>query len=362
MSTVTLAEVPSPIEQSSRPWKPMARVTWLQHRVMIFGVLGLVSCLALYMFVMGPQIHTMYAKYVVNGCPFNFANAANCSGLQSQLGHSAITITFIDIALHVIPVVVAMFVGAPLIAREFETGTYRFTWTQGMSRTTWLTLKLTFLALIVTVSTTLLGLLAQSYAGPYSALGLGSPWVSGQFDITALLLPAWVLFGLTLGTFIGALLKRAVSAMAVTGAVAGGILIAVFWKIDHLLLSVDPRVMKASPVGLNWGTLNSAAAPVSVGRPLHAPPLGSWLVNGWYTGADGRHLTTPAIKTLLQSMYSGKLLNHPMTWLAQHRDSFWVSYQPASRFWMFESVEAAVLVGIAVVLVRGTLLLIRRHA
>ena len=340
----------------------MTRVTWLQHRFMIFGVLSLVSCLALYMFVMGPQIHAMYARYVVNGCPFNLANAANCAGIQSQLGHSAITITFIDIALHVLPVVVGMFVGAPLIAREFESGTYRFTWTQGMPRTTWLTLKLTLLALVVIVSTSLLGLLAHSFAGPYNAMGLGSPWVSGQFDITPLLLPAWALFGLTLGTFIGALLKRTVSAMAVTGALAGGVVIAVFWKVDHLLLSVGPRVMKASPVGLNWGTLNASAAPISVGRPLHAPPLGSWLVNGWYTGADGRHLTTPAIKTLLQSSYSGNQKNQPMTWLVQHHDTFWVSYQPANRFWAFESVEAVVLVGVAVALAWGTSLLIRRRA
>ena len=147
-----------------------------------------------------------------------------------------------------------------------------------------------------------------------------------------------------------------------TGAAAGGILIAVFWKLDHLLLSVDPGVIKASPGGPNWGTPNAAAAPVSVGRPLHAPPLGSWLVNGWYAGPDGRHLTTPAIKTLLQSLYSGNLTKHPMTWLAQHHDSFWVSYQPASRFWMFEGVEAVVLVGIAVVLLRGTAILIRRRA
>src|SRR5665213_2001568 len=66
MSTVIFVDGPSATERSSRPWKPMTRVTWLQHRFMIFGVLGLVSCLALYMFVMGPQIHDMYARYVVN--------------------------------------------------------------------------------------------------------------------------------------------------------------------------------------------------------------------------------------------------------------------------------------------------------
>ena len=91
----------------------MTRVTWLQHRFMVLGTLGLFGCLAAYILFVGPPLHALYSQYVSQGCPTpNSANVGACVGLESQIQHSAITITFIDIALHVLPVVLGMFVGA----------------------------------------------------------------------------------------------------------------------------------------------------------------------------------------------------------------------------------------------------------
>jgi ABC-type transport system involved in multi-copper enzyme maturation permease subunit len=41
-----------------------------------------------------------------------------------------------------VPAVVGMFCGAPLVARELEEGTFRLAWTQSVTRTRWLTLRL----------------------------------------------------------------------------------------------------------------------------------------------------------------------------------------------------------------------------
>src|SRR5437016_1192461 len=49
---------------------------------------------------------------------------------------------FSDLLLLVIPLVIGMFWGAPLISREFEAGTFRLAWTQGVTRTRWLAVKL----------------------------------------------------------------------------------------------------------------------------------------------------------------------------------------------------------------------------
>lgn len=40
------------------------------------------------------------------------------------------------------PVLVGVFWGAPLVAHELETGTFRLAWTQSISRTRWLATKL----------------------------------------------------------------------------------------------------------------------------------------------------------------------------------------------------------------------------
>ena len=41
-----------------------------------------------------------------------------------------------------LPAVLGMFWGAPLVARELESGTFRLAWTQGRSRHTWFAAKL----------------------------------------------------------------------------------------------------------------------------------------------------------------------------------------------------------------------------
>jgi hypothetical protein len=48
-------------------------------------------------------------------------------------------------------VLLAMFAGPPVIARELENGTFRYVWTQGIGRVRWTIAKLTFLGSLVTI-------------------------------------------------------------------------------------------------------------------------------------------------------------------------------------------------------------------
>jgi hypothetical protein len=48
----------------------------------------------------------------------------------------------LDLLVVVTPGLIGMFWGAPLVAREFETGTFRLAWTQGITRTRWLAVKI----------------------------------------------------------------------------------------------------------------------------------------------------------------------------------------------------------------------------
>ena len=368
MNALALAEPTATNERCSLPWGPMSRVTWLQHRFLILGALGLFGVMAAYVLLLGAPLHVLFSQYMSNGCLTpNAANVGVCVGLESRIGESTFGVTIVDIALHVLPVVLGTFIGAPLIAREFESGTYRFTWTQGMPRALWFALKFTLLAVPITAGTCVLGLLASSYSGPFNTIGFSSAWQPGEFDVTVLTLAAWTLFGLALGTFVGSLIKHTVSAMALTGAVISGLLIATFWKLEYLLLSIGPKAMKTVRPGGGFGALNSASNATGItsgpygAKNLHEP-AGSWLVNGWYTGAKGVVLNSSQSQKLVDNMYSTSFPKNPAAWLTQHHVAYWVSYQPASRFWMFQGVEAAVLVGLAFVLTSGTASLIRRRA
>jgi len=366
MNAVITEEISPPISRSSLPLRAMTRVTWLQHRSLILGVLGLFGALAVYVVFNSDAVHAIYAQYVLHKCSAPVAsNIRTCIGITPRIQAFSDTLTLVNIAVQVVPVVVGMFIGAPLIAREFESGTYRFTWTQGMPRTLWLTLKIALLAFAVIVPACLLGLLAGGYNNPFNAIGLANRWQIAQFDMTGLTLPAWTLLGLALGTFVGALVKRTVSAMAVTGAVIGGCIVAVFWKLDYLLLSIGVRVTTISPEGLNYGALNMGAETSGTGfgrygANISTQPVGSWLVNGWYTGPNGGRLSSHATHQLIiRALENSK---RQIVWLAQHHYAYWVSYQPANRYWIFQSVEVAVLVGLSVVLAWGTSTLIRRRA
>ena len=51
--------------------------------------------------------------------------------------------------LQVVPVLIGAFAGAPVLARELETGTFRFAWTQGFGRWRWALAKLVLLAVVL---------------------------------------------------------------------------------------------------------------------------------------------------------------------------------------------------------------------
>jgi len=72
-------------------------------------------------------------------------------------------------------------------------------------------------------------------------------------------------------------------------------------------------------------------------------PAGSWFVRGWITGPGGRELSAAAAGGVQNRMYAamartGKKVD-PAAWLSAHHYGYWLSYQPAGRFWYFAGVH-----------------------
>ena len=68
-----------------------------------------------------------------------------------------------------------MFLGAPLLSREYEQGTFRFAWTQGTGRIRWCAMKLNVLGgLIVLAAAGIGGLASPGRVGRSARLGAGS--------------------------------------------------------------------------------------------------------------------------------------------------------------------------------------------
>ena len=106
------------------------------------------------------------------------------------------------------PAIIGIFWGAPLIARELETGTCRLAWNQSITRTRWLTVKLVLIGVAAMAVTEAFSLLQTWWTAPIGkAVGLGGSasiltegrfgwfvWAeTGMFLVLALAL-AWYCF------------------------------------------------------------------------------------------------------------------------------------------------------------------------
>ena len=125
------------------------------------------------------------------------------------------------------PPSIGAFVGAPLLARELETGTVRYAWTQGFGKVRWALAKLVFLSMAVTAAAAALSVLFSWYYGPYFAGHQGlalskeapvdtSAFAPGLFDLRGVSFTAWTLAAFAIGALAGILVRRVVPAIVAT--------------------------------------------------------------------------------------------------------------------------------------------------
>ena len=111
---------------------------------------------------------------------------------------------------------IGAFAGAPVLARELETGTFRYAWTQGIERWRWTVAKLVLLAVTVAAAAGAFGVLFSWYFSPIVASGDETPFLPTVFDLYGVALAAWTLAAFAIGALAGMLIRRVVPAIAAT--------------------------------------------------------------------------------------------------------------------------------------------------
>jgi hypothetical protein len=152
------------------PWRRMAWVTWRQHRLALAGVAALLGALAVWMWILGLQVRHAYAAAVA--C--HPAGSVICDDMFSNFD---IKDGFLanGLMLQAVPALIGAFVGAPVLARELETGTFRYASTQGFGRWRWALARLVLLAVAVTIAVGLFSVLLSWYYQPYFAASNPTP-------------------------------------------------------------------------------------------------------------------------------------------------------------------------------------------
>ena len=200
------------------PWRRMAWVTWRQHRFALGGVTVLLGAFAVYLWLTGLQLHHAYATacHPVGSlaCAMNFT------------GRYGITGIFVSVALQAVPPLIGAFAGAPVLARELETGTFRYAWTQAFGRWRWAVAKLVLLAVAVAAAAEAFSVLFSWYNQPFFAAGYVIPLSTRVFDLHGIAFAAWTLAAFAIGVLAGMLIRRVVPAIAATLAVYAGLALA----------------------------------------------------------------------------------------------------------------------------------------
>jgi len=130
------------------------------------------------------------------------------SHFRSEFGSRVAALRY----LVVVPALAGLLLGAPLLAREFEHGTHRLAWTQGVTRRRWLLSKSLLLALGSALGGVALAALAMWWRQPFDNLdGRMGP---SAFDVEGLVVPAYAVAALAFGVLAGLGLRRTLPAMS----------------------------------------------------------------------------------------------------------------------------------------------------
>jgi ABC-type transport system involved in multi-copper enzyme maturation permease subunit len=353
MTAMTIPARPEQDDAGLRPipWRRMAGVTWRQHRIALAGVAVLLGALAVWLWTIGTSLHNAYAAAVA--C--HPASSAACQDLVVTFNVSADN-HFMGskgpggVLLQLVPALIGAFVGAPVLARELETGTFRFAWTQGFGRWRWALAKLVGLAVVLAAATAAFGALVSWYYQPEFATGsqvLGlyqaSPLVT-LFSLREVTFPAWTLAAFSVAALAGMLIRRVVPAIVATLAVYAGLAFATAALLrEHYL----------TPLVTSNNFLPGAST--------------AWIISQWST-KDGRFAFSgnppgSLVNQFCSSVPPDKI--GPLGFapcLAQHGYTQWTSYQPAARFWPFQWIEGGWLLVLSALLIAATIWLVRRRA
>ncbi len=93
--------------------------------------------------------------------------------------------------LNAIPVLAGVFAGAPILARELDSGTFRFAWTQGAGRTRWTLARLALPAVTVTAAAAAFTQLFGWFFYPFFAVSQAGSFAPQYFNLTGIAFAAW---------------------------------------------------------------------------------------------------------------------------------------------------------------------------
>jgi hypothetical protein len=349
----------------------MIWLAWRQFRTQAIVAMGVLAAIAIALAVTGPHLVHSY----------------NTSGIATCTAHNtcstAVDRAFLDqyrllqqlrTVLLAVPAIIGIFWGAPLVARELESGTYRLAWTQSVTRIRWLAIKLALIGLASIASAGLFSLMVTWWSSSIDRVAMNR-FTTQLFQERGIVPIGYAAFAFALGVTVGMLIRRTVPAMAATLVAFITARIAITgWVRPHLIAPVH-RAIALSLESVGYGS-TSSAPPTLLPNTQNIP--NAWIYSSHIVDKmTGRALTPKYLASTCPQLNLGpppggqpngaRVPANVQTTLqdciAKVGTKFHevVTYQPANRYWTFQTYETAIFVALALALTGFCFWWIRHH-
>ncbi|GAA1942620.1 ABC transporter permease subunit [Kitasatospora viridis] len=326
------AVLEAPVRRTFAP-SGLRWLMWRQLRPAVWGALVLLLAAGVGALWLHGQEVDFIRSHGIAGCA-EISLDPNCQqpGVQEAVlefrnGYGRL-LQLTGMLLLLLPAVLGAGLGAPLLAQEWEQGTWKLVLSQSVTRRRWVLAKLAAAGLLVSVLAGALALLYRWAWHPSANDVSGIAWYSKFFFSTGGPdLAATALLALAVGALAGALLRRTLPAMAVTVVLVG--------LLQAALTAVRPHLW-------GWHT---------VIVPRSELPNSTWGFAQGFIRPDGTKLP-----------YDGCGLPAPADCAAKYAGSAeYTDLHRATDYWPLQAVETAMCLGLAVLLAMVTVAWVHRR-
>jgi len=321
-------------------------ITWRQFRPQAIVTAAVLAAFAIVLAVTGPHLASLYTSSGLATCHSGCATQA-ASFITQVKGKLSTDIFYIGVALlYLMPALIGIFWGAPLVTREIDAGTFRLAWNQSVPRTRWMAVKLALIGLAAMATAGLLSLMLGWWASPLyrAAQQAGQNQLSISrlgavlFGATGVAPVGYAAFAFALGVTAGIVIRRTLPAMAITLAVFAAVqLLMPGFVRPHLIAPVHASQPLSTINFTGTGDVNNGTLVLSVGSV--SGKSGDWIMGTQPVNAAGQPITKAPAPCVSARNFVPCLQSHGVQMA--------VTYQPASRYWALQCLETGIFLVLA---------------
>jgi len=319
-------------------------LTWRQHRAEMLALTGIVAFIGLVLLLLGLPMHDLFPDGPLACANADLNDGDACAIALGKLRAGYDYAATLSLLLNVLPFAIGAFLGAPLLARELEAGTWQLVWTQAVPRMRWLAVKLGALAGLTVGLSLAFSAIITWYRVPLDVFEGRLGQVG--FDVEGVVPGAYGLFAFALATAAGALVRRSLGGLAVALVVfvVARVAVAGFMRPKFTTPATTVEAISGQNRGIQIGTDNPTDWVLAMEfRDRAGNPIDE---TAWFDLTDAASDTGQPLTAYLEGQGIQRA----------------VFYHPGDRFWDFQLIEASLFAGASVLLVALVVWRVKRRS